>query len=227
MEVYLEITSGEDRGKKLKVTDGARIGRSGCELTINDPKISSVHGRFQKNPRGQMVLEDQESSNGIKINNLRVKKLVLLPGVTFVLGKTHFRVVSASAALGLVSGSRSWLDDLKTSISSLVPQSPNIVDLMPFHQAIQLHFMRGAYTGEKIVLGYGPRTVGFETLDVLVLDKMIPPIAFELIPENTGIKFQTPDPHRVKLNGQSISVDFLNDGDEILAGEALIRVEFL
>lgn len=230
LKLFLEVLNGEDKGKKFRINEGFRIGRSRseCQVFINDPKISAVHCKVSKNPQGQLFLVDQNSANGIKINKLRTLSVLLLPGIVFQLGRTLFRVISsASITKDSAAIKQSWVEEFKNVLNALQEQPNSSNDLRPFEPAIKLLFLRGPHTTDEIILGYGPRTLGSESSDLLVLDAKVPAIAFELIPDRGGVRFQTAHPDLVKLNNQNISNDFISNKDEIRTGDSLIRVEYV
>ncbi len=102
MDLYLEIISGQLLGAKYKITGSIKIGRKACEITIDDPKISSYHATIvSRGPANQLkfYLKDNNSSNGIKYNGQRTPELFLAPGVEFRLGNTRFKVIDLTPAL--------------------------------------------------------------------------------------------------------------------------------
>ena len=101
MELYLEIIAGQPLGAKFKVAGSIKIGRRACEITIDDPKISSYHATIvSRGPSNQLkfYLKDNNSSNGIKYNGQRTPELFLAPGVEFRLGNTNFKVIDLTPA---------------------------------------------------------------------------------------------------------------------------------
>ncbi len=96
MDLFIEILVGDSVGKRFVLVNGFRIGRKDCEILISDPKVSSFHASVivrgsAEDPK--YYLKDNNSSNGIKFNDLRVPELFLAPGVEFKLGNTVFKVV--------------------------------------------------------------------------------------------------------------------------------------
>jgi two-component system NtrC family sensor kinase len=58
-----------------------------CSIPLSDPKVSRRHARFfARNSR--MLVEDLGSSNGIRVNGMRVKEMALEEGDKVVLGDT-------------------------------------------------------------------------------------------------------------------------------------------
>lgn len=98
MDLFIEIIVGEPLGKKFRLASGLKVGRKNCEILVDDPKISSYHATVVARggeAKAKLFLKDNNSSNGIKFNDLRVPELFLSRGVEFRLGNTVFRVVEA------------------------------------------------------------------------------------------------------------------------------------
>lgn len=94
MKLMLEITDGELKGQTFLIQDAVSIGRKNCKINILDPKISSHHADIRMRGSGQFFLVDNQSSNGIKVNDVKVPELALVAGVEFRLGRTYFRVLA-------------------------------------------------------------------------------------------------------------------------------------
>jgi pSer/pThr/pTyr-binding forkhead associated (FHA) protein len=272
MSLRIEIIDGEQMGTHINLANGLTIGRQGCDLTLRDSKVSSVHAKviLQNN---QWTLIDQGSSNGIKIDFVadeqiapgsikggkRVVKLILVDGATFRLGQTRFRVTSdalpqkgvpeqkssppQTAAepsvkraswkpilLDLTSRALRLIEAEKTSAGNrTLPQ-----EVMPFRSPINLKFISGPQTGTEWLLGYGPRQIGPDSLDLQLLEAGIPSICFSLISriskttiDQSPIEtfFETDFSEIVQLNGFKTKVAVLNDGDLIQINNTTIRVE--
>ena len=64
-----------------------RIGRrQECDITVNEASVSSVHGILQINELGQLVFDDQRSTNGTLHNGARISSIVLDRPMTLYLG---------------------------------------------------------------------------------------------------------------------------------------------
>jgi predicted component of type VI protein secretion system len=63
-------------------------------IVVDDPKASRSHARVVY-AEGQFVLEDQESENGVFVNDRRVKKHTLVRGDRIQIGKYTLEVVDA------------------------------------------------------------------------------------------------------------------------------------
>ncbi len=87
--------------------------------------------------------------------------------------------------------------------------------LLSLHPAVILDFIRGCQAETRWVLGYGPRKVGTNTLDLSIFQPSAPDVCFEILPTPEGISFKTSHPSVVKLNGQGVRAGILHIGDII------------
>ncbi|WII72992.1 FHA domain-containing protein [Bdellovibrio sp. 22V] len=229
MVTFIEIVDGPNEGSRFKVEEGLTLGRSNADIVVKDPKVSSRHAQFSLDGKGQFVLVDLESSNGIHINGRRVKKVALLPGVIFELGRTQFRVVTVEEELAIdFSRLITWRSILKDSLSNVeAPKKSKKARLQRFSPALKLTFIQGIQTDEEIILGYGPRKAGADSLDIELLDEEAPKEAFELHPGPGMVELKNKSPGRVTLNNKSIDAEMLKDGDLISIGNTLIKVSYL
>lgn len=70
------------------------IGRkSGGILLEDDPKVSAAHAILESDNKDQLVVRDLNSANGLFLGDKKVKKISLVPGVTFRVGNTLLRVI--------------------------------------------------------------------------------------------------------------------------------------
>ncbi len=229
MEFYFEVIDGPHRGEVFKATEGTEIGRARGEITLSkDPKISSLHARVMKNSQGRLYLVDQDSANGIKFQGRRVRKLLLEPYVEFSLGRTSFKVLlEAKVTKGPPEPVKeSWLDILKRELGSVNPSVGIAAHFGVFEPAVELTFAEGVQAETRIILSYGPREFGSDTLDVELEENVAPPIAFFIKPAPGGAIFQTEYPKLVTVNGEPQREKFLTHGDQIRLGQTLIHVGF-
>ncbi len=72
-----------------KITEfPCRIGRSqNCDIVISDSSISSLHALISKNEDGDLILEDQWSTNGIYMHFQRVRQVKLEGTMHLVMGR--------------------------------------------------------------------------------------------------------------------------------------------
>lgn len=71
----------------------AIVGRSPeAHIVIDDPSISRRHCQFTEDIDEALVIRDLESMNGIYVDDQRVKKAILRPGIVVQIGSRSLRV---------------------------------------------------------------------------------------------------------------------------------------
>lgn len=244
MSFQLYVVSGPLLGTTFLLKHGDIIGRTGVNITIEDPKMSAKHARVDRRADGSWTITDLGSTNGIRYKDKLTQQVVLAPGVSLVIGNTRFSIVATKVATPpplpksgskkpvlpveepappvkdwshyFVSFSERSLSKVKNSLRELAPFSPLVV----------LTFTHGPQAGSVWVLGYGPRAVGLGSLDLPLFENGLPPIAFELFPREHHACFTTQHPENVLLNGRTISSEVLKPGDEIQLENTRIKVSF-
>lgn len=95
------VLGDEEHGRR-EVTFGSRpitIGAApGCDLVLQDEKVSRQHVELQLLPEGVRV-RDLDSTNGTFVDSGRVTEVVLAAGATVRCGHTTLQLLSASAPL--------------------------------------------------------------------------------------------------------------------------------
>lgn len=239
MALYLEVIQGESQGAKFPLRDGYRLGRTTGEILIPDRKISSLHAQIETQD-GRLVLVDRGSSNGLLISNQRVNSIVLAPGVKFTVGKSQVQVIElsedfestkftnlpAEEGAGLAAPiAKGWKEILAEQIPILLMQNyGTLINIQPFQPALKLEFIRGPETDRVVLLGYGPRKFGSNVLDIELMDRLAPFLAFEIIPDGNQARIKTKEFETVQLNKKRFSDEILKSGDLIQVGNTTIKV---
>lgn len=228
MVTFIEITEGPHEGSRYRLEEGLQVGRTQGHIQISDPKISSLHAQVELDGKGQFILVDLESSNGLIIGGRRVKRVALLPGVSFEIGRTPCRVVVVNEVEAEDYGRvMTWRTILQDSLvdhkgrNEIQASSGKI-----FTPLLKLRFIQGIQSDEIITLGYGPRIFGANTLDIELLDPDAPQTAFEIHPVPGGAQIKNLSDRNVLLNNQPIMTEALTDGDVISVGNSLIKVSY-
>lgn len=232
MAFVLEIIEGPHAGQSFAIRDGTEIGRvRGQILLKKDSKVSSFHAAIVKDPKGGLLVIDQGSSNQIKINGQKVKRVQLMHGVQFQIGRTVFKVVErdegaeAPAVEPVIE--KEWDEVLREGIAQLkMARPPAKAPVRAFKQVLRLDFIEGQQADEYLTLGFGPRDFGSDNLDIELKESVCPAIAFTITPSPSGALFTTDFPRLVHVNGQSDIRHELHEGDTIRIGTTLIQVSF-
>lgn len=234
MGLALEVMEGTHQGRIFPIRDGHILGRTSGEIRIkDDPRISSVHAKVQKDPRGGLLLVDEHSANGLQINGVMVRRVKLLPGVQFIAGKTRFRVTEIEFDLldetpDLEEPQKKWSERLLEGLAAMEMQANEpAAHFGAFSPVIQLIFLEGIQADQEVTIGFGPRHFGADTLDVELHDPLSPPLAFILNPTSLGPELVTQFPKLVRVNGKHDTRCQLQSGDRIQLGHTLIEIRFI
>ncbi len=94
----LEVESGPDKGKHIRVPEGEiTVGRSGDnDIQLADPILSRRQCQFSYK-EGRLKVRDLDSSNGTLVNDVEVKEAELHDGDRILVGDTLLRVTNLRA----------------------------------------------------------------------------------------------------------------------------------
>ena len=211
----LKALTGPVKGHSFPLGSGLRIGRVKGDIVLKDPSVSDPHAEIKVSSKGEIVIIDKDSKNGILVDNRETEKSTLKKGSKFKIGKTEFELVFILTPREILS-------------SFIKKHSKNIKDqplrLKPFIHEIELIFTAGLQKGERHLLLYGPRFCGSRSADLPLLDKKAPEKAFSLIPHKEKSLFITEHPSEVKLNGKEIEKASLKEGDKIFIGHTVLQI---
>lgn len=231
MPLFFEIQSGPLKGRKYKIEPDLVIGRrEGTILLETDGKVSGQHGKVELDNKGRPCLVDLGSSNGFVINENRVRRVALLPGVTFRVGETLFQVQEISefeaAALAPVRTWREQLRDLLTMEPGANPEEKT--PLMVFTPVVRLEFIEGPQAEQIVTLAYGPRVAGLGHIDIDLADPNAPDEAFEITAGAGVAILKDLSRGKVQVNSQPTQEGhMLREGDLISIGLSVIRVGYV
>lgn len=234
MSLALKVIAGPLKDQIIPIDKPVTLGRQG-DIVLEDPIVSGIHAHIEKSTSGRWTITDNESKNGIRVNEIRVKSLTLRHGVIFYIGESGFEVFSpeagaspgAEAPAKAVKKQKLWYEALAEFLSkSKKSFKDRAVPLAPLEPALVLEFVRGVQMNAKWVIGYGPRKLGAASIDLPIWEPNAPEVCFEIRPSAEGILFSTDHPHVVKLNHQSVDKKVLNVGDTITVHDTMIEVDF-
>lgn len=228
--ILLEVTSLTGEVSKYRIEEGIQIGRDQGHILLADPKASGLHAQVELDGKGQLILQDLNSTNGLLINGRRVKRIALLPGVSFEIGRTHCKVVelpeSEAAAYSRVVTWRTIVKE-KFAQHGAVNRETVASEIQVFTPPVVLNFVKGIQTNDVITLGYGPRILGAQSLDLELLDQEAPAQAFEIRPGPGAAILNNLSASAVTVNNRGVSSTSLNEGDIIAVGNTEIRITYV
>lgn len=87
------LISEDDSRKRFPISNATcRIGRSrDNDMTLNDNSVSRKHAEIRRNFKGQFVLYDRDSSNGVYVNKRKIREHKLVEGDIIEIGDVMLR----------------------------------------------------------------------------------------------------------------------------------------
>ncbi len=236
MNIALKVTAGPLIDQIFTLTKPTSLGRQG-DIVLEDPKVSGIHATIAQTSSGKWVITDNESKNGIRVNEIRVKAVTLRPGVVFHIGESTFEVFSLDPPKEETKVQpepskpkkkhKYWYEALAQFLAQNKDEfKDKTLPLVALEPALVLEFVRGLQMNSKWILGYGPRKLGPSRIDLPIWEPGAPEVCFEIQPTNDGILFKTAHSNIVRLNNQQIDSQLLRMGDTISINDTLIEVDF-
>ena len=89
----LEVTRGPDKKKRVDLDrDRMVIGtHEQCDLVLTDPTVSRQHLEIELVPQGYAI-RDLDSLNGLYLDDVRVREIVVTKAVQLALGETRIKL---------------------------------------------------------------------------------------------------------------------------------------
>ena len=238
MSCYFCITQGPLKGAKVRLRDGLTFGREKADINLQDPTVSSIHGKISIDAQGQWKIVDMNSQGGIYYNDEKVQHFVLTEGISIRMGKGLFtfqkreRTQKTSPPQKNLRTIKKSLGEWRLDVLNLCQEvAPQIKDhpivMAPFRPPLSLKILQGMQAHTQLYMGYGPREIGSNTLDFRLFEAEIPDCAFELHPMTYGVIIKAPHPEVVRLNGRLISSREVKDGDIVSIHGTHIQISFL
>jgi len=84
-----------ERRHEIPMTPGRwLLGKDlGCDFTIEDPYVSSIHAVLDRDDEGVLVMKDCDSKNGTVVDGHQIRAVELRPGAMIQVGKTYLIAV--------------------------------------------------------------------------------------------------------------------------------------
>lgn len=252
MSLFFRVLEGPQKGEELPIEPGHLVGRKGgpAHIQLQDPKISGHHAQIEGSHDAALYLVDNKSKNGLRVGGERMQRIELFVGQQILIGNSLLEVCTTEATQALPPTATLPVTPPTPTSTAAVPKSPEkdlrtwsqileeftflimeqVEDrpkpLVPVPTLARLSFLCGLQAETVWEVGYGPRRVGANSVDMPILEPFAPDICFELIPTPQGLLFKTGSSDIVLLNDKSQSSVLLKEGDVIRIHDTKIEVGF-
>ncbi len=233
LKIYLEVLEGPDSGKKFEIKKLITwIGRKNCDITLNDPTVSSRHCTIEVS-KDDILIYDQNSTNGTLVNGEKISSCPLSNMDEIQLGESKLliSIISDPYALYQEVGTQeveysrpSWDED--TSILGEGILNPEL----PEEYQATLEVEEGPNKGQRFRLKRRSTVIGRgKDVDVKLDDNSVSE-------KHAQIEIHSKDKITIKdlastngtrVNGKLISAIKIRSGDQIQLGKTKLTFYFL
>lgn len=216
MKLALQVLDGHHKGHIITMRENY-IFSSGY---FGDPEMASVHAEIYLDSNFLWKIRAL-GSNKIRAGASEGVSLSLLSGLIFHMGQTGFKVIEKPKTT-----SPNWEESL---VKFLEAESwePILTEFFFYLYPVRLTFLSGPQTDEFYTLSYGPRHIGFNSLDLNIKDPTQPgQIAkFFQVGETAYIESLCGD--KILINGKPFTQHPIESGDQVTFGANLVELSIL
>lgn len=252
MDILLEILDGPQAGQNIDVGGGLYLNWRYDKIELSDTPSKDLFASINKNAKGVYFLQTNSERISFEINASRVKKIHLLPGISFKFNGVSLRAKALMPELILAQDlnapppttevdesaapvnppkkegtKKSWKLLLQNYFTDFRVESSKPEKLQVFDPPFELEFVQGLLAEKRLPIFYGPRRAGFGHLDLNIEDPLMPDLAFEIHPTEFGPEIINKAGFKVLLNKRAFEKQILKNGDLIEIGPSVIQVNTL
>jgi hypothetical protein len=223
MRLALDILDGNNKGKRIFVRSGLKLGATIDGLSFKDSELSDFSAEVFFDEKNRSIIRCLGSSK-IRLGLDEVEQISLLPGLVFHLGQTGFKVTLYHSK----ETSGTWRNNLMDWLEDNLPEDnqPN-PDFFFFLRPVRLFFTQGPQYEEVYTLSYGPRELGFNNLDIALNEPSLPEkvVRFFQVADQAYVENLCGD--LATINGKVFDQKPLVSGDILKVGSNAIEMSIL
>lgn len=200
--------------------NGFILGKEPDGLFFNDKEMAAQHAIINYDFKKSWNIECLAPQR-MRLGSEELSRATLVLGLIFHLGQTGFKVVERPPrASGL------WKKDLADWLLRF-PARQTSTEIFFFSNPIRLSFIQGPQYEDFYTLGYGPRELGYNNLDLNITDPSAPGqvVKFFQIGKQPCIENLCGD--RATINGSGFDQHFISQGDILRVSSSVIELSIL
>ncbi len=216
----MEVLDGPNKGKRLLLRNGLKIGKNLGPVVFKDSEMGDLHAVIGFDSNKSWNIECLAPFK-MRLGYSEVSRATLILGLIFHLGQTGFKVVERA-----IKPKGPWEEQLKDWFEGN-PGRTTATELFFFLRPVRLTFIQGPQYEDVYTLSYGPRELGGNSLDLNLKDPSSPPrvIKFSQIGDNVYIENLAGD--KVTINGALFDQHMVSDRDILRVTSSVIELSFL
>lgn len=220
MRIEIEVLDGPEQGKKISLRQGLVLGSKGADFLIQDPQVADQHAVITFDQKNTWNIECLGALS-LRLGTVEKSRASLMPGLIFHLGQTGFKVVPKKQSQDLP-----WKESLKQWLSQQQVSKVK-TDIFFYLHPVRLNFVQGPQFGEFYTLSYGPREIGYNSLDIDLKDPNSPTLAVKFLQEGDKVVVENFSTNQSLINDNYFDKHFVNNGDRLTVGSSVIELSIL
>lgn len=216
VKLALQVLDGPQKGKVITMRENYVF----SSVFFGDPEMAAIHAEIYLDSNFLWKVRALDG-NKIRAGSSEGVSLSLLNGLIFHMGQTGFKVVEK-----VKSTTSSWEEELVEFLET-DSWEPILTEFFFYLYPVRLTFLQGPQTDEFYTLSYGPRQMGFNSLDLNIKDPAQPgQIAkFFQVGETAYIESLCGD--KILINGQPFTQHPIENGDQLSFGANVVELSIL
>ncbi|MBC7464838.1 MAG: hypothetical protein H7256_02505 [Bdellovibrio sp.] len=220
MRLEIEVLDGNQKGKRIGLTIGLLFGRKINNLVFADKMIAEAHAVLMLDHRNSWSIECLDP-NTVRIGLSELLKIALIPGLIFHFGQTGFKVVEK----GELQVSN-WSDGLIKWFKEN-PAKQKDSEIFFFLRPLRLTFVQGPQYDQFLTIAYGPRVLGYNSLDLHLSDPMAPRMVARFLQAGEQAYIENLCGNKALINSKSFDQHPIQDEDLLKIGSTIIELSIL
>ena len=216
MKLALLVLDGTHKGLVINLRENY-VFSSGY---FGDEEMSSVHAETYLDSNFLWKIRSL-GANKIRAGSSEGVSLSLIQGLVFHMGQTGFKVIEKPP----VSFQR-WEDGLVDALES-DNWEPVLTEFFFYLYPVRMTFLQGPQTDEFFTLSYGPRVMGYNSLDLNIKDPTQPEQIAKFFQVGETAYIESLCGNKIQINGKPFTQHPIESGDQIIFGANLVELSIL
>jgi len=216
MKLALQVLDGHHKGQIITMRENY-IFSSGY---FGDPEMATVHAEIYLDSNFLWKIRALDG-NKIRAGASEGVSLSLLTGLIFHMGQTGFKVIEKPK-----SSSPNWEESLVEFLEA-DSWEPILTEFFFYLYPVRLTFLSGPQTDEFYTLSYGPRNMGFNSLDLNIKDPTQPGHIAKFFQVGETAYIETLCGDKILINGKPFTQHPIESGDQVTFGANLVELSIL
>ncbi|MES2802440.1 MAG: hypothetical protein V4654_08105 [Bdellovibrionota bacterium] len=216
MKLALQVLDGHHKGQIIAMRENY-IFSSGY---FGDPEMATVHAEIYLDTNFLWKIRAL-GGNKIRAGSSEGVSLSLISGLIFHMGQTGFKVLEKPK-----SSSPNWEEALVEFLEA-DSWEPILTEFFFYLYPVRLTFLQGPQTDEFYTLSYGPRTLGFNSLDLNIKDPTQPGQIAKFFQVGETAYIETLCGDKILINGHPFTQHPIESGDQLSFGANLVELSIL